>query len=48
MKTKKIKADTNGMELKEGDVVIIEATRPISKDKSFKVIKKEEAAKRNN
>lgn len=42
--TKKIKADTNGMELKEGDVVVIEATRPISKDKSFRVIKKEEAA----
>ncbi|MDO8269784.1 MAG: 30S ribosomal protein S17 [Candidatus Levybacteria bacterium] len=41
--TKKIKADTNNMEVKEGDIVIIEQTRPISKDKNFKVIKKEEA-----
>lgn len=41
--TKRIKADTNGMEISEGDVVTIEQTRPISKDKNFKVIKKEEA-----
>lgn len=36
--TKKIKADKNGMDVKEGDVVVIEMTRPISKDKNFKVI----------
>jgi small subunit ribosomal protein S17 len=41
--TKRIKADTNNMEVKEGDVVVIEQTRPISKSKNFKVIKKEEA-----
>jgi len=35
----KIKADTNGMEVKIGQFVKIEQTRPISKDKSFKVIK---------
>ena len=40
--TKKIKADTNGMEISLGDTVKIEQTRPISKDKYFKVIKKEE------
>lgn len=39
--TKKIKADTNNMEVKEGDVVVIEQTRPLSRDKNFKVIKKE-------
>lgn len=36
--TKKIKADTNGMEIGLGDTVKIEQTRPISKDKYFKVI----------
>lgn len=41
--TKKIKADTNGMDIKEGDIVKIEQTRPLSKGKNFKVIKKEEA-----
>lgn len=41
--TKRIKADTNGMELSEGDFVTIEQTRPVSKEKNFKVIKKEEA-----
>lgn len=40
--TKKIKADTNGMEIILGDTVKIEQTRPISKDKYFKVISKEE------
>ncbi len=40
--TKRIKADKNGMEVSEGEVVVIEQTRPISKDKNFKVIKKEE------
>lgn len=41
--TKKIKADTNGMEINEGDLVVIEQTRPLSHDKNFKVVKKEEA-----
>lgn len=41
--TKKFKADTNGMEIKTGDVVVIEQSRPLSRDKSFKVIRKEEA-----
>lgn len=36
--TKRIKADTNGMDVKEGDSVVIEQTRPISRDKNFKVI----------
>lgn len=40
--TKRIKADKNGMEVSEGEVVVIEQTRPISKDKNFKVIKKKE------
>lgn len=39
--TKRLKADTNGMEVIEGDTVVIEQTRPMSKDKNFKVIKKE-------
>jgi small subunit ribosomal protein S17 len=43
--TKRIKADTNGMELNIGDVVRIEQTRPISRDKSFKVISKVEEKK---
>ncbi len=40
--TKRIKADTNGMDLSEGQMVVIEQTKPISKDKNFKVIGKEE------
>lgn len=40
--TKRLKADKNGMEVVEGDTVVIEQTRPMSKDKNFKVIKKEE------
>ncbi|MBP6098451.1 MAG: 30S ribosomal protein S17 [Candidatus Levybacteria bacterium] len=43
--TKRIKADTNGFDLKEGDVVKIEQTSPISKDKTFKVIAKTEEGK---
>jgi small subunit ribosomal protein S17 len=39
--TKKIKADTNGMEIKEGDTVKIQLTRPMSKDKNYKVISKD-------
>ena len=37
-RTGRIKADTNGMEVKTGQVVKIEQTRPLSRDKSFKVI----------
>ena len=37
-RTGRIKADTNNMEVKVGQVVKIEQTRPISRDKSFKVI----------
>lgn len=39
-KTTKFKADTNGMEIVFGDLVRIEETRPMSKDKYFKVIHK--------
>ncbi len=42
--SKKIKADTNGMDIKEGEVVVMQQTRPISKDKNFKVIRKEDAS----
>lgn len=38
-KTSKIKADTNGMNVVAGQEVVIESTRPISRDKNFKVIK---------
>lgn len=38
--TKKFKADASNMQLEEGDMVRIESTRPISKDKHFKVIEK--------
>ena len=41
--TKRLKADTNGMDLHEGDFVKIAGTRPLSKDKNYKVISKEEA-----
>jgi small subunit ribosomal protein S17 len=34
----KIKADTAGKELNVGDRVVIVETRPISKDKKFKVL----------
>lgn len=37
-KTKKIKADTAGFEVVVGQTVKIESTRPISRDKNFKVI----------
>lgn len=43
--TKRIKADTNGMELTLGDLVTIEQTKPISKGKFFKVIRREEDKK---
>ncbi|MEK7597486.1 MAG: 30S ribosomal protein S17 [Patescibacteria group bacterium] len=37
---KKFKAHNEGLDLKLGDVVKIEETKPISKDKHFKVIEK--------
>lgn len=37
---KKFKAHNEGLDLQLGDVVKIEETRPISKDKHFKVIQK--------
>lgn len=37
-KTTKLKADTNNLALKEGDLVKIEETRPLSRDKYFKVV----------
>ena len=40
--TKKIKADTNGMTLVEGDVVKIQGTRPLSRDKNYKVVERKE------
>lgn len=40
-RTKKLMADKNGMEVKLGDTVKIEETRPMSKKKNFKVVGKE-------
>jgi len=37
---KKYKAHNEDFDLKEGDVVKIKETRPISKDKHFKVVEK--------
>jgi small subunit ribosomal protein S17 len=37
--TKKFKAHDEGNECKTGDKVTIEETRPISKDKTFKIVK---------
>ena len=37
--TKKYKAHDEGNECKTGDKVTIEETRPISKDKTFKIVK---------
>lgn len=37
-RSSKIKADTSGLELNVGDKVIIVETKPISKDKKFKVM----------
>lgn len=44
-KSSKLKADTNAMTFRIGDTVKIEETRPISKEKFFKVIEKIEEAK---
>lgn len=39
-RTKKVLADTNGMSMSIGDFVTIQETRPVSKNKNFKVITK--------
>lgn len=39
-KTKRLKADTNGIEVAMGDIVKIEEVRPLSKTKNFKVVQK--------
>lgn len=39
-KNKKFKADTNNLVVKVGEFVRIEETRPLSKDKHFKIIGK--------
>lgn len=39
-KNKKMLADTNNIELIVGDVVRIQETRPLSKNKNFRVIEK--------
>lgn len=39
-KTKRLKADDNGLKLEVGESVKIEQTKPISRDKYFKVIEK--------
>ncbi len=43
---KKYKADTGGNTCKIGDRVLIEESRPISKDKCWRVVKKIEGVKR--
>lgn len=40
--TTKLKADTAGVSYNIGDIVVIEETRPVSRDKYFKVVKKGE------
>ncbi len=38
-KTRTIKADTNGQQVFLGQIVEIEQTKPISRDKKFKIVK---------
>jgi small subunit ribosomal protein S17 len=45
-KSKKFLCDSNGMDLYEGDKVVIEECKPMSKNKHFKVIKIIKAAPR--
>lgn len=45
-KSKKFLCDTNGMDLYEGDKVVIEECKPLSKNKHFKVIEIIKAAPR--
>ena len=40
--TKRLKVDSNGMDLADGDIVKIQGTRPLSKDKNYKVVSKED------
>ena len=40
-KTQKLMADKNGMEVVIGEMVKIEETKPMSKNKNFKVVGKE-------
>lgn len=40
-RTQKLMADKNGMEVVMGDIVKIEEIRPMSKNKNFKVLGKE-------
>lgn len=40
-RTQKLMADKNGIEVVVGDMVKIEETKPMSKKKNFKVVKKE-------
>lgn len=42
-RTGKLMADTNGLEIAIGDVVVIEEIKPMSKKKNFKVVSKKEA-----
>ncbi len=44
-RTGKLMADTNGLEIAIGDVVVIEEIKPMSKKKNFKVVSKKEAVK---
>lgn len=40
--TTRLKADTSGVQYNVGEMVTIEETRPMSRDKYFKVVKKGE------
>lgn len=42
-KTKRLMADTNGMEVAVGEMVVIEEIKPMSKNKNFKVVGREGA-----
>lgn len=40
-KTKRLMADTNGVEVVVGEMVVVEEIKPMSKNKNFKVVGKE-------
>ncbi|MBP6913728.1 MAG: 30S ribosomal protein S17 [Candidatus Levybacteria bacterium] len=44
-RTQKLMADKSGMDVVVGDIVKIEETKPMSKNKNFKVVKKEDGSK---
>jgi small subunit ribosomal protein S17 len=44
-RTQKLMADKSGMDVIVGDIVKIEEIRPMSKNKNFKVVKKENGSK---